>query len=159
MLEEKKLQTDFTKSPKYFSFGTQPIVPHVKFTWKELHVNFTLIFMWNSHEIHVKFVWSENHVNYFMWISRETSSREIHVKITWLSHNFNVKSLSREIHVNFTWNFKQFLNNPDYFFSRCVFYFSTGWELLNSIYNTFDYTKVIYNQITVMHNNKNPLAI
>lgn len=156
MLEEKKLQTDFTKSPKYFSFGTQPIVPHVKFTWKELHVKFT----WNPREIRVKWKSRELfHVNFtwniFTWNSCE-NSHDFHTILTW--NPFHVKFMwinSCEFHVKFQTNLKQ----PWLFFSRCVFYFSTGWELLNSIYNTFDYTKVIYNQITVMHNNKNPLAI
>lgn len=52
-----------------------------------------------SSEIHVKFVWGEIHVKFFMWISREITSREIHVK------NFTWKSRECSFHTSFTWKF------------------------------------------------------
>lgn len=71
----------------YFNLRfTQPIVPHVKFTWNELHVNFTLSFTWNTREFHVNFALSEFHVNLFTLISRECVSREFNVKISHIFH-------------------------------------------------------------------------
>lgn len=36
-------------SNKFFRCVPQPIVPHLKFTWKELHANFMWSFIWNLH--------------------------------------------------------------------------------------------------------------